>query len=119
MKNQTQNESSETQTETCSVEETTTSCSSEKGNRFTTVKTAYARAAVFLLAINFCLTGYVVYNMNQTTQAQIDGITKATTSEETRERQTASAPAPQVPQTSEVETPSEEAASTPVTTKEK
>ena len=80
MKNQTQNESCETQTETCSTEEPTT-CSSESSNKFTTVKTAYARAAVFLLAVNFCLTGYVVYNMNKTTQEQIDGISGVVTEE--------------------------------------
>lgn len=46
----------------------------EKNSQFTTVKTAYARVAVLLLAINFCLTGYVVYSMNKTTQAQLDQI---------------------------------------------
>ena len=44
-------------------------------SQFTTVKTAYARVAVLLLAINFCLTGYVVYSMNSTMQDQIDGVT--------------------------------------------
>jgi predicted exporter len=44
-------------------------------SQFTTVKTAYARVAVLLLAINFCLTGYVVYAMNSTMQDQIDGVT--------------------------------------------
>ena len=58
----------------------TGSCSTNSGNKFTTVKTVYARAAVVLLALNFCVTGYVVLNMNRTTQAQIDGITGATTS---------------------------------------
>jgi hypothetical protein len=48
-----------------------------KTNRFTTVKTGYARAAVLLLAINFCLTGYVVYAMNNTMQDQIDNVTGA------------------------------------------
>ena len=43
-------------------------------NQFTTVKTGYARIAVLLLAINFCLTGYVVYSMNSTMQEQIDGV---------------------------------------------
>ena len=47
----------------------------KKSNQFTTVKTAYARIAIILLAINFCLTGYVVYSMNKTTQAQLDSIT--------------------------------------------
>lgn len=46
-------------------------------SQFTTVKTAYARIAVLLLAINFCLTGYVVYAMNSTMQDQIDGVTGA------------------------------------------
>jgi len=44
-------------------------------NQFTTVKTAYARIAVLLLAVNFCLTGYVVYSMNNTMQTQIDSVT--------------------------------------------
>ena len=47
-------------------------------SQFTTVKTGYARIAVLLLAINFCLTGYVVYSMNSTMQDQIDGVTGAT-----------------------------------------
>ena len=47
-------------------------------SQFTTVKTAYARIAVLLLAINFCLTGYVVYAMNNTMQDQIDNVTGAT-----------------------------------------
>ena len=80
MKTEKETDSCETQTETCSTEESTT-CTSESSNKFTTVKTAYARAAVFLLAINFCLTGYVVYNMNKTTQEQIDGISGAITEE--------------------------------------
>ena len=46
-------------------------------SQFTTVKTAYARVAVLLLAINFCLTGYVVYSMSNTMQDQIDGVTGA------------------------------------------
>ena len=46
-------------------------------SQFTTVKTAYARVAVLLLAINFCLTGYVVYSMNSTMQEQIDNVTGA------------------------------------------
>ena len=56
----------------------TGSCSTSGGNKFTTVKTIYARAAVVLLALNFCVTGYVIINMNETTQAQIDGIAGAT-----------------------------------------
>tara|TARA_Y100000310_G_scaffold343843_2_gene453438 strand:- start:7 stop:222 length:216 start_codon:yes stop_codon:yes gene_type:complete len=47
-----------------------------KNSQFTTVKTVYARVAVLLLAINFCLTGYVVYAMNSTMQDQIDGVTQ-------------------------------------------
>ena len=90
MKTEKQTDRCEVQTETCSTEEEATTCSSEAGNKFTTVKTAYARAAVFLLAVNFCLTGYVVYNMNETTQEQIDGISGVTT-EETSTPQTAGA----------------------------
>jgi hypothetical protein len=44
-------------------------------NQLTTVKTAYARVAVLLLALNFGLTGYVVYSMNNTMQTQIDNVT--------------------------------------------
>ena len=50
-------------------------------SQFTTVKTGYARIAVLLLAINFCLTGYVVYAMSNTMQDQIDGVTGAETVE--------------------------------------
>ena len=50
-------------------------------SQFTTVKTGYARVAVLLLAINFCLTGYVVYSMNNTMQDQIDGVTGVATVE--------------------------------------
>ena len=110
MKNQNEAESCETQTETCSTEETST-CSSESSNKFTTVKTAYARAAVFLLAINFCLTGYVVYNMNQTTQEQIDGISGVTT-EETSTPQTAET------QTQPAQPSSESETSAPVSTEQ-
>lgn len=39
-----------------------------------TVKTAYARIAVLLLAINFALTGYVLVGMNKSTQLQLDQI---------------------------------------------
>ena len=60
-----------TSTNSCGTEESSSS-------KFTTVKTIYARAAVVLLALNFCVTGYVIINMNKTTQAQIDGITGAT-----------------------------------------
>ncbi|MAH48568.1 hypothetical protein CMI37_22275 [Candidatus Pacearchaeota archaeon] len=49
-----------------------------KTNQLTTVKTIYARAVVLLLALNFCLTGYVVYNMNSTMQEQIDSVTENT-----------------------------------------
>ena len=37
-------------------------------NAFTTVKTSYARVALVLLALNFCLTGYVIVSMNNATQ---------------------------------------------------
>ena len=50
-------------------------------NQFTTVKTGYARIAVLLLAINFCLTGYVVYSMTNTMQSQIDTVTGGQTEE--------------------------------------
>ncbi len=40
----------------------------------TTVKTLYARIAILLLALNFCLTGYVVLSMSRVTQSQLDQI---------------------------------------------
>ena len=52
-------------------------------SQFTTVKTGYARIAVLLLAINFCLTGYVVYSMTNTMQSQIDTVTGGQTEEVT------------------------------------
>ena len=52
-------------------------------SQFTTVKTGYARIAVLLLAINFCLTGYVVYAMSNTMQSQIDTVTGGQTEEVT------------------------------------
>ena len=44
-------------------------------NRITEVKTIYARIAMVLLTLNFALTGYVLYSMNQTTEARLDTIT--------------------------------------------
>ena len=41
--------------------------------RLTTVKTVYARAVLLLLAVNFCLTTYVVLNLNKSIQEQITG----------------------------------------------
>jgi hypothetical protein len=43
-----------------------------KDNTFTTVKTSYARAALALLALNFCLTAYVIVNLNEATQDAIE-----------------------------------------------
>ena len=34
-------------------------------NKLTTVKTIYARVAILLLALNFCLTGYFVMRMTE------------------------------------------------------
>ena len=102
MKKQDTSEWCETETETCST---------TKSNKLTTVKTIYARAAVVLLALNFCLTGYVVWQMNKTTQAQIDGITGAATSGSTTQR---TATTQQTPQTMSQESTT----STPVTTRD-
>jgi hypothetical protein len=105
MKNENTSKSCDTQTETCST---------TKNNRLTTVKTVYARAAIVLLALNFCLTGYVVYNMNQTTQDQIDGLTAAgaATSEATTRQTTVTRDTPQT--TSQEST----APTTPATTRD-
>ena len=75
----------------------------ENTGTMTTVKTVYARAAVLLLALNFCLTGYVVLNLNKTVQEQVDdaaknaAITMGTTktpSTLVREPSTATVPVP-------------------------
>jgi len=58
-------------------------------NQFTTVKTGYARIAVLLLAINFCLTGYVVYSMNSTMQTQIDNVTSGQEVQQARQAEPA------------------------------
>jgi len=46
----------------------------ESKNKLTTVKTVYARAAMLLLAVNFCLTTYVVVNLNKSVQMQVDEV---------------------------------------------
>ncbi len=43
-----------------------------ENSKLTTVKTVYARAALLLLAVNFCLTTYVVVNLNKSVQEQVD-----------------------------------------------
>ena len=53
----------------------------ESNNKLTTVKTVYARAAMLLLAVNFCLTTYVVVNLNKSVQMQVDQVTGATNEE--------------------------------------
>lgn len=103
MKNENTSESCDTQTETCST---------TKESKLTTVKTIYARAAVVLLALNFCLTGYVVFQMNNSTQAQIDGLTTGATANGTTTQQTATTQ--ETPQT----TSQESATPTPVTTRD-
>jgi hypothetical protein len=57
--------------------ENNTETTDNNGTTMTTVKTIYARAAVVLLALNFCLTGYVVLNLNKTTQEQIESVSQA------------------------------------------
>lgn len=46
----------------------------ERVNHLTTVKTIYARVAILLLAVNFCLTGYILYSMNAIMQEQLDNV---------------------------------------------
>ena len=104
MKKQDTNECYETETETCST---------TKKSKLTTVKTIYARAAVVLLALNFCPTGYVVWQMNMTTQAQIDNITGAPMSAETTPQG-----ATTTPRTAESQTEQEGATPSPVTTRD-
>jgi len=46
----------------------------EKTNQLTTVKTGYARAALLLLALNFCLTGYCFMKMNSIVEDRLDSV---------------------------------------------
>jgi len=103
MKNEKTSESCDTQTETCST---------TKGNKLTTVKTIYARTAVVLLAFNFCLTGYVVFQINDSTQTQIDGITTGAATSGTTAQQAVTTQ--ETPQT----TDQKSATPTPVTTRD-
>ena len=48
-----------------------------ESSSLTTVKTVYARAAVLLLALNFCLTGYVVHSLADIQQEQYGGDSEA------------------------------------------
>ena len=41
-------------------------------NKYMQVKTVYARAAIILLAANFCLTGYVMTSMMKIQGEQVD-----------------------------------------------
>jgi hypothetical protein len=70
----------------------------ENTNKLTAVKTVYARAVLLLLAFNFCLTAYVVVNLNNTTQ---DMLTNASTMTPTKEM---SSPENQTLQTREQKT---------------
>jgi hypothetical protein len=62
---------------------TTNNTDKKSNNGLTTVKTVYARAAVLLLALNFCLTGYVVINLNNTVQGQMDAVVQSSNEETT------------------------------------
>ena len=42
-------------------------------NGFTMVKTGYARAAILLLAFNFCLTAYAFMRLNNYVDERLDG----------------------------------------------
>ncbi len=61
-------------------------------NKYTQVKTVYARACIILLAFNFCLTGYV---LNHVIQIQSDQTT--TSSGATTPTPTLSIPASETP----------------------
>jgi len=57
-------------------------------SKFTTVKTAYARCAMILLALNMLLTGYIVTRLSETSNAAQE--TGATQSTQTTKTTTAS-----------------------------
>ena len=48
-------------------------CSTDQ-SKYTQVKTVYARAAIILLAVNFCLTGYVLSGMMKIQDEQADSL---------------------------------------------
>ncbi|MAF24561.1 hypothetical protein CL634_03160 [bacterium] len=50
------------------TENETQASEKQGGNALTTVKTIYARAAILLLAANFCLTGYCLVKLSETQQ---------------------------------------------------
>jgi hypothetical protein len=52
-------------------ETSTDKCETDQ-SKYTQVKTVYARAAVLLLAVNFCLTGYVLTSMMEIQGGQAD-----------------------------------------------
>ena len=70
-------------------------------SKYTQVKTAYARAAIILLAANFCLTGYVMSGMMKIQDDEADSSRAPQAPVET----VAATPTPstQVPQTLEKE----------------
>ncbi|MAH47204.1 hypothetical protein CMI37_15370 [Candidatus Pacearchaeota archaeon] len=47
-------------------------CCETGQSKYTQVKTGYARAAVILLAVNFCLTGYVLTGLMKIQDEQAD-----------------------------------------------
>ena len=49
----------------------TKQCSTDQ-SKYTQVKTVYARAAIILLAVNFCPTGYVLSGMMKIQNEQAD-----------------------------------------------
>ena len=74
----------------------------KKESKFTQVKTIYARACVLLLTLNFCLTTYVVLNLNKSVQEQVGSITGAQTVAPVREA--AGTPTTETPPTLETTT---------------
>jgi len=79
-------------------ETSTDKCETDQ-NKYTQVKTVYARAAVLLLAVNFCLTGYVLTSM-----MEIQGEQEADSSQSTQvlSKTTGTTPT-EIPQTLEKE----------------
>ena len=71
--------------------ETQTNEEQQCNSKLTTVKTIYARAAILLLAANFCLTGYCLVKLSENqqegfgTSQGISGATAVTKKEPTTE----------------------------------
>ena len=83
-------------------ETSTDKCETDQ-SKYTQVKTVYARAAVLLLAVNFCLTGYVLTSMLDIQGEQADSSQAPQTLSTESERADGPSTPTETPQTLEKE----------------